>query len=332
MARFAAPSGTLLALGAVWMACESAPPPNAEEEAGAPVAEDLAPLPLDVLVGNRAFDDLQELVQRAGDAAAQQAFVAEQLKPTGLSVQTVTTPAAAEGKPTLQHVVAEERGASPDLFLLVAPLAPGGGEDAYSGSALLLELARVLSTRSLPYSTRLVWIGGAPADGGAAAYAADLASRGEITRVRLLVAFERVCDGDLRIARDLGSHRVHREEFFDAAARTGHENVFRRDASFESVDGVHLPFRSAGVRGVVAVAPSVRPESASTPRSCNARSLAAVGDVSLDAIDAIGRRLAKIDRFSRAPIAGLEDPNSVSAAPPSSAPLPEGGVAGASAP
>ena len=45
---------------------------------------------------------------------------------------------------------------------------------------------------------------------------------------------------------------------------------------------------------------------------------------------AIGRRLAKIDRFSRAPIAGLEDADSVSAAPPSRGSLPEGGLAGAS--
>jgi len=39
------------------------------------------------------------------------------------------------------------------------------------------------------------------------------------------------------------------------------------------------------------------------PPRCSAESLDAVGAVTLDALDAIGRRLAKIDRFSRAPLA-----------------------------
>jgi hypothetical protein len=294
------------------------------------------PLPLDVLSGERAVADLKALASRRDEGiAALRKYVAEELEATGLRVESVQTPvpggadpAAASGS-SRTHLVANAPGASSDLFLLVARLDAVDDESALSGAALLLELARVLSTRSLPYATRFVWLDGA--DDAADAYAAELTARGELQRVRLLVDFERVCAADLRIARDLASHRVHREEFFDAAVRTGHANVFPRDASFETVNGVQLAFRNAGIRGVVALsAVSPASDDKAAGGSCAPGSLGAVGDVALDALEAIGRRLAKIDRFSRAPIASTEQ-RSV-AAPPATAPqaaLPEATGAGA---
>jgi hypothetical protein len=321
------PSGACLLLGVAtaFVACESTPP---EADDGVKVEDLAAPaIPLDTLSGDRAMADLRALAGKRseGDAALRK-YVTEQLAATDLRAETVqTTDPAASGTPARTHVVANESGTSPDLFLLVARLDATHDENALSGAAMLIELARVLSTRSLPYATRFVWLDGA--DDAAASYAADLNTRGELSRVRLLVDFERVCAADLRIARDLESHRVHREEFFDAAVRTGHANVFPRDGVFETVEGAQLAFRSAGVRSVVALsAASPAAPDASPTGGCAPASLDAVGDVSLDALEAIGRRLAKIDRFSRAPLASMER---TAATPPVATPnsAPQGSAA-----
>lgn len=335
--RSAIPSGVTLLMGALLgLACESArvqEPAAREESATAPVAT----LPLDQLSALRAWGDLEALTAllaegaSADPGAGARDYVASQLRPAGVGVEMLETPDAAAGPEAASwtHVVATVPGASPDWFLLVAPLGEADAapaevsnavdEDA-SGAALLIELARVLSTRSLPYTTRLVWLSGerraaVTDDLGAAGAASDLlgsralaahmSARGELSRIRLLVAFDRVCREDLRVARDLGSHRVHREEFFDAAARIGRTRTFSRNQGFESVEASHLAFRAAGVRAVAAIVGSSSEDAAEAqgarPR-CSAESLDAVGAVTLDALDAIGRRLAKIDRFSRAPL------------------------------
>lgn len=329
------PSGKCLAVCVLLagVACESPPSGVVPAPAAAPAS---TPLPLGIFSAERAFADVAALAQRSAPAGeesnrALRDYVTSQLGPTGLAVETLETPesrAVAEGTGearSWKHVTATVSGASPDLFLLVARLGGAGrvGSSAeqvredVSGAALLLELARVLSTRSLPYTTRLIWLGGDALEGpapdagttaqprGSGALVAQMAERGELSRIRLLVAFDRVCREDLRIARDLRSHRAYREEFFDAAARIGRLQVFPRNQDYESVEGGHQAFSSAGVRAVVALAAADSPPLES--RSCVAQSLEAVGAVSLEALDAIGRRLAKIDRFSRAPLASARE-------------------------
>lgn len=319
------PLGSTLLLGALMLssACESAPP-----EAAPPVATEIPPPPLGTFSAERALADdvaLAELHAKGKDGsnAALRSYVIEQLEPTQLVVETVEAPgvqgadAGAAQVRSWSQVVATAPGDSSDLFVLVARLGeadpPQSGEqlrEEVSGAALLLELARVLSTRTLPYTTRFVWLEGdrrasaAGEDGDASGSAALLASwtaRGDLARIRLLVALGRVCRDDLRIARDLRSNRVHREDFYEAAVRTGHVPIFPRNQEYESVDASHLAFRAAGVRPVVALtAASGVPFEGHT---CTAQSLDAVGAVALEALDAIGARLAKIDRFARAPLA-----------------------------
>lgn len=318
-------------------ACESAPGPQQESPAGGTSPPQI---PLDTFSAERAWGDLQALAQRgtpgasADPASALRSYVTEQLAATRLAVELLETPdpSGTTDATTWSHVVATAPGASSDLFVLVAPLgdriASAGARDAeesVSAAALLLEIARVLSTRSLPYTTRFVWLAGeqtaashAPDSAvdlrGSRALAASMAARGDLSRVRLLVAFDRICGADLRIARDLASHRVYREEFFDAASRAGRESVFPRTQDFESPQASHLAFRSAGLHAVVALVASgsAATGSGASPdqgarAQCEAAGLDAVGSVSLDALDAIGRRLAKIDRFSRAPLTTLQE-------------------------
>lgn len=330
------PSGKCLLLCALVVLLASCESPRSDTEAAsAPPPAEPPPPPLGVFSAARAFADDVALAQasaEAGSNGALRAYVAAQLVPTGLQVEALDTPgihSAAAGvaqASVWKNLVATAPGASPDLFVLVARLgerdgAAGSSEEQRrenaSGAALLLELARVLSTRSLPYTTRFIWVDGDEPGGtsdasrpaeylGSLALARQMMTSGDLSRIRLLVAFDRVCRDDLRIARDLRSNRVFREDFFNTGARTGHVEVFPTGEEYESVEASHLAFVAAGLRSAVAIA-SVT----GTPQggqACAAQSLEAVGNVALAALDLIGKRLAKIDRFARSPLASSRGP------------------------
>jgi hypothetical protein len=292
----------------------------------------------------RAFGDLRALAgigpRVSGTPGAEQArnYLRGELTAQGLEVVEIETQRRIEGIPevTLHHVSVTLPGVSPDRFLLVTPYDTSrfssfefvGANDGASGAALLLELARVLKTRALPYTTQLVFLDGegrADGDGdgpaherwhGSAGLAERMRESGELEKIRLLVAFHQVCDADLHIARDLSSHRVHREEFFKAARRIGRPGPFQTDQGYETVAASHDAFRERGVRPVVALSdtryggdavPGTFAETADdTVERCAPESLEAVGVVTLEALDTIGRRLAKIDRFTRSPLSEAE--------------------------
>lgn len=339
--------GLVLLVG--WIGgCESSPAPT--PSASAPAAAPEAPPPsLDRFSAQRAWSDLEALEalgpRWAGSEAADRArtYLSNELGKVGLPSETIQTPLEA-GDAGLRHLVATLPGASPDLVVLVAPFDSGryadvsfvGTNDGASGAALLLELGRVLTTRALPYTVRLVFLEGegATLDGaryaGSAGYAAHLEAAGELEPVRLLVAFNQVCDADLQIARDLQSHRMHREAFFRAARRLGFAAAFPHDLGFESVESSHSAFAARGMRPVVALVDTrfggtevpgfYAGTEDDTKLHCAPESLETVGVVALEGLTTIGRRLAKIDRFTQAPLAPLDVAPAVT--PPVPAPEP----------
>jgi hypothetical protein len=255
----------------------------------------------------------------------------------------------AQAGPEPRNLVGVIPGASEDLILLVAPYdgppseLPGsiGANDGASGASVLLALAGALARAPLPYTSWLLFLDGeaAAADGtgglrGSAAAARRLAESGLAPRVRLLVAVNRVCDPELRVARDLLSNRAYREEFWRSARRLGYRELFEQER-FEQPRASHWPFLQVGVRSVALVdtsfareassgAPAEGSESesvASEPGEpddvahCSAQSLASVGAVALDGLGAISRRLVKIDRFSESPDLALTKPAPGEAAP-----------------
>jgi hypothetical protein len=333
MAMRARPGAVAAALaGAAALACQAAPPP-----------EPPAPAPLSASFdAQRAWADLVALAEigprTMGSEGARRArsYLVERLEETGLSVveqgfrveRGETSPPLA-----LVNVAARIPGESRDVFLLVAPydtrpsddLTLAGVNDGSSGAAVLLELARVLSARPLPYTTWLVFLEGeapAPEAGlaappshfGSRALAQRLTARDVLAQVRLAVVLNRVCDADLRVARDLVSHRIYREEFWRAAARLGRADAFPPGARFEAPAASHQALADAGLRRVVAlvdssegvedIAGSVEPDDL---EHCSKSSLDAVGRVTLEALGSIGRRLAKIDRFAESPLEATED-------------------------
>jgi len=218
-------------------------------------------------------------------------------------------------------------GASRDVVLLVAPLdaapAAGGAADG-SGAALLLELGRALAVRGFPYTLWLAFVeGDALARGadeasragagvlGSAALATSLEAQGSLARVRLAVYFDRLAVPDLRVARDLMSSRSYREEFWAAARRLGRADTFPPEAPFETVEAGQRALIRRGLRSCVAVVAAAPEDDAAAAAAAPARSadesLAIAGEVSLDALSALGARLAKIDRFVASPLGAASE-------------------------
>ena len=133
---------------------------------------------------------------------------------------------------------------------------------------------------------------------GSRAFAEQLASDGEFERIRIGVFFHQVADHDLAIARDLLSHRVYRETFWDSAAALGFAEAFG-DRGFATPNGSHEAFLALGMRRVVAIVGDRAPGQSSP------RSLGMVGAVAQEAIARVEDRLARIDHFVRSPLEGL---------------------------
>ena len=71
--------------------------------------------------------------------------------------------------------------------------------------------------------------------------------------MRLLNYLNQVGDADLRIARDLMSHRIYREEFWQAAAALDRTAAFPSDAVFENAGVDHRYFAQIGLRQIVSI-------------------------------------------------------------------------------
>jgi hypothetical protein len=315
----------LAVVGAALAGCESSKPAPFAPPHGELAPAPSGPAPLDVFSAERAWSDLVALGEAsASDGGDPRAVLRAALEPLGLELRELDTGGSeADGRPVLHHLAATLKGSSPDLFVLIAPYDGGGnpappplgGNVGTSGAALLLELARVFSTRTNAYTLRFVFLAGEQsASSGADRWrgSLDLAERmdeqRELERTRLLVAFDGVCAPDLRIVRDLASHRVFREEFFKAAQRVARERTFPVEQGFEQTQASHVAFLDRGLRASVAI---VGARAASElaledpPSGCVPESIESVGLVALEAIDTIAARLAKIDRFARSPLSEL---------------------------
>ncbi len=319
----------LLGLAAVsailLVSCQAPPPP--------------APLPeerVDGFSAERAWSHVEALaaagprsVGSEGNAEARE-YLKDQLEQLGLEIvaQRVEVQVGDREPFFLVNIAARIRGQSEDAIVLAAgydttPIDSFeylGVNEAASGPAVLLELARVLSEQSLAYTTWLVFLDGEAPSGpgqspnhfGSSALAKRLAEEGVLDQIRLAVVIEKVCDPDLRIARDLSSQRVYREEFWRAAARLGHREIFDRE-QYQSPSASHRPLSDAGLRRVVALVdtsfgggdpPGVYAGTADDDLAhCSADSLETVGSVTLEALGVISQRLAKIDRFAASPVA-----------------------------
>jgi hypothetical protein len=329
------------ALVAALAACQPAPPPPRVAEPSVGFDPERAWSHLEALtrIGPR--------VMGSEGAARARAYIRAELTKLGLEVREQPvkvirrpTPGwapghaepAAGGLPPIQlhNIGATIPGASEDLILLIAPYDSQafasfrfvGANDGASGAAVLLELARVLAARPLGYTTWVIFLEGeapfgppgeppAPTYFGSRGLTQLVRNRDAFDDVRLAVFVNRVCDPDLRIARDLRSERVYREEFWMAAHRLGHDDAFPERAEYETPNASHEALADGGLRRVVALVDASfgggEPPGALAGTEdddlehCSAQSLGIVGEVMLEGLSSISTRLAKIDRFAASP-------------------------------
>lgn len=337
----------IAAMGTFGSGCRSSPATAPAARSGTAAGAPAQAVFVGQFSGPRAWKHLEALaaigprsVGTPGAAKARE-YITSELAALGLEVEPVSREFrfGSEEAPTALELVnlsATIQGNSSDLILLIAPYDSAyhenfrfaGVNDGASGAAVLLELARVLVEKPLPYTTRFFFLDGEaplgrgteddPASAllGSRSAAGDLAQERSLSTVRLLLHLNRVSDADLRITRDRFSHRIYRDAFWKAAARLGHREVFPADSAFEAPDSGHRAFLDRGMRRVVTIEDTgfgdgetelARYTEDDTLDRSSEQSLAIVGQVVLAGLRDISASLEQIDRFSEAPTIPAQD-------------------------
>ena len=282
----------------------------------------------------KALERLGPRVSGAEGGARARDYLRAKIDEIGLEIRERRALVEVPGRESpieLVHLTAVVPGRYADIVFLAAPYDTGrfdsidfvGANEGASGAALLLELARVLAAGPRPtYTTWLTWIDGdalghgdfaAPMDlPGSRSLVRILALDGDLARIRLAVFFGAVADTDLVITRDIRSHRVFREIFWQSASDLGFADAFPSESTFGASATAQPAFADEELRAGVAIAddrygPGEAPGSywhseSDTSRHCSPRSLDIVGRVTLDALSRIEGRLERLDAFARSPL------------------------------
>ncbi len=183
-----------------------------------------------------------------------------------------------------------------------------GANDGGSGTAVLLELARVLARAPRgPLTWRLLFLDGEEAirrqwldpDNryGSREHVRALRVSGNIARVKACVLLDMVGDADLKLTRETYSDRELLNLFFEAARRGGHN--LHVGARGQPIKDDHQSFLEADVPSVNLIDFEYGPANAywhtadDTLEHCSAESLGIVGDIVLLALPDLEERYAQ---------------------------------------
>lgn len=184
-----------------------------------------------------------------------------------------------------------------------------GANDGGSGTAVLLELARVLASDGpgpLTYrflfldgeeATRKLWEGDVDHTYGSRHHVAQLVKSGTVRRVKACILLDLVGDADLRLHRETYSD-PDLLEFFFAAARANGMQV-HVDGRREEIRDDHLEFMAADIPSVDLIDLDYGRFNAywhseqDTLDKCSAMSLGVVGRIVLLGLPAVERRYAR---------------------------------------
>jgi len=180
-----------------------------------------------------------------------------------------------------------------------------GASDGASSTAAVLELGRQLKARQNEFTIELIFFDGEEAvvewrgddhTYGSRRYVDAAKQAGTLTGLKALVLLDMIGDRNLGIRRDSNSTPWLTDLVWSTAATLGHRTTFLSEET--TIEDDHLPFVRAGV-------PSVDIIDLDYPAwhtaqddldHVSARSLQIVGDVVLEAIPQIERRLASAPR------------------------------------
>jgi len=266
--------------------------------------------------GNRAFEHLQRQVafgpRPAGSAALAECrrYIQAQLKSAGIDVREqafdASTPA---GRVRMINLIATIPGARADRIVIATHYDTKlfkefrfvGASDGASSTAAVLELARVLKARRNEFTIELLFLDGEEAvvewrEGdhtyGSRHYVQAARQTATLASLKALILLDMIGDRDLTVRRDTNSTPWLNEAVWASAARLGHRTTFLDD--YTTIDDDHIPFLRAGVPAVdiIDLDYAAWHTAQDDLDHVSARSLQIVGDVVLEALPDIEKRLA----------------------------------------
>ena len=279
---------------------------------GAPMQS--APLKFD---SGRAYEDLRRQVgfgpRPAGSAALAQCrqYILTQLKAAGIAAQEQAFDADTPiGRVRMANIVATIPGRRQDRIALATHYDTKlfrefrfvGASDGASSTAAVLELGRALKGRQNEYTIELLFFDGEEAfvdwyknndnTYGSRHYVQAAQKAGMLAGLKALILLDMIGDRNLTIRRDTNSTRWLTDLVWASAARLGHRAAFLQEDT--TVEDDHLNFVRAGVPSVDLI--DLEYPAWHTPQdtldAVSARSLQIVGDVVLEALPQIEKRLA----------------------------------------
>jgi glutaminyl-peptide cyclotransferase len=270
--------------------------------------------------GNRAYEHLRQVVgigpRTPGSAGAQATrdYIKKQLTSAGIAATEQAFDADTPvGRLHMVNVVATIPGASPERIVFAGHYDTKifrefrfvGANDAGSSTAFLIEWARVMKARKNAYTMEIVFLDGEesthPTDWddpnnryGSRHYVEVAARSKSLNGLRAMILVDMIGDRDLQINRESSSTPWLTDIIWMAAKRLKQQEVFLDQSEY--IEDDHIPFIKAGVPAVDIIdGPGSYPPwhtAADTLDKVSARSLQIVGDVLLEALPAIEKRLA----------------------------------------
>ena len=266
---------------------------------------------------NRAFEDLRRQVafgpRPAGSAALARCreYILQQLEAAGIAAREQAFDADTPlGPVRMVNVVATIPGRRTDRIALATHYDTKlfrdfrfvGASDGASSTAAVLELGRVLTGRQNEYTIELLFFDGEEAfvdwyrnndnTYGSRHYVEAARGAGTLDGLKALVLLDMIGDRNLTIRRDSNSTQWLTDIVWASAAKLGYRSFFLNEDT--TIEDDHLPFLRAGVPAVdiIDLDYPAWHTAQDDLAAVSARSLQIVGDVVLDALPQIERRLS----------------------------------------
>ncbi len=234
------------------------------------------------------------------------AWLESQLKPLRCQVsEDAFVGQTPKGGMPMRNIIARFPGATRQAIVITGhydtKLFPGrhfvGANDGGASAGLLLELAKVISSRSYQNDVYLVWFDGEEAIGewsetdglhGSRHLADKWRSDGTLSHVKALVNVDMIGDKDLGILEETNSSAALRQLVWRIAKELGYGRYFLDFGG--AVEDDHMPFIHAGVNALDLIDFDYGPSNQywhtdqDTPDKLSANSFEVVGDVLLEMI------------------------------------------------
>jgi len=265
----------------------------------------------------RAYEDLRRQVgfgpRPAGSAALAQCrqYILAELAAAGISAREDAWDAATPiGRIPMVNVVATIPGKRSDRIALATHYDTKlerafrfvGASDGASSTAAVLELGRVLKKRQNEYTIELIFFDGEEAviqwagtdnTYGSRHYVAAAQASGTLKTLKALVLLDMIGDRNLNLRRETNSTPWLTDIVWTTARKLGYTREFLNE-DFTVGGDDHFPFLAAGVPAIDII--DLDYPAWHTPQDdldhVSARSLQIVGDVVLEALPQIEKRLA----------------------------------------